>query len=330
MPGIKQRQDGRFEIRKMVNGTRKSFYANTMTEAKKIYKKLLKNKIDINKKEIEEDNKKNPTLTEWILQWEEIYKKPKVTEKTFKDMHNCLKEVFLKLGNKKLTELKTIQIQMFLNNLKQNRTKEKIELYLNNILQKAEDTELIDKNPFKAIEKSTKGKYKNICFNFEEQKLILDRIKNSTIEHEIMTYLIIGCRPAELPTNNDFNFEYNYVSIKGTKNINAKRNVDISIEFSKYMKDYLKDNKMKTHIEVQKIFKKLCRNLNINKLLLYRLRHTFASNHFAIGTPAKQVSAWMGHSTITITLDTYTDIDKSLTKEKILNLYNNYYITPKI
>lgn len=38
------------------------------------------------------------------------------------------------------------------------------------------------------------------------------------------------------------------------------------------------------------------------------------------------VSDWMGHTSITITLDTYTDIDKTVTKEKILTLYNNYYI----
>ncbi|MCI7003733.1 MAG: hypothetical protein MR904_05305 [Clostridia bacterium] len=37
------------------------------------------------------------------------------------------------------------------------------------------------------------------------------------------------------------------------------------------------------------------------------------------------VSDWMGHTSITITLDTYTDIDKTAIKEKILTLYNNYY-----
>ena len=37
------------------------------------------------------------------------------------------------------------------------------------------------------------------------------------------------------------------------------------------------------------------------------------------------VSDWMGNTSITITLDTYTDIDKTATKEKILTLYNNYY-----
>lgn len=41
------------------------------------------------------------------------------------------------------------------------------------------------------------------------------------------------------------------------------------------------------------------------------------------------VSDWMGYTSITITLDTYTDIDKTATKEKILTLYNNYYYIKK-
>lgn len=38
---------------------------------------------------------------------------------------------------------------------------------------------------------------------------------------------------------------------------------------------------------------------------LYSLRHTFATLHLGTGTPVKQVSAWMGHSTISQTADTY-------------------------
>lgn len=38
---------------------------------------------------------------------------------------------------------------------------------------------------------------------------------------------------------------------------------------------------------------------------LYTLRHTFATSHLDTGTPLKQVSAWMGHSSINQTADTY-------------------------
>ena len=63
----------------------------------------------------------------------------------------------------------------------------------------------------------------------------------------------------------------------------------------------------------------------IDKPLLYRLRHTFATNHFTIGTNTKQVQEWLGHYSSSLTLDIYTDIDKTASKEKITKLYKNFY-----
>ena len=245
-----------------------------------------------------------------------------------KDIHNSLKEVFIQLGNIKLANLTTLKIQEFLNNLNSNRTKERIQTYLNAILQKAYDIDLIKKNPFKAVQKTKKGKYKNYAFNYEEQQLIINSIKGSIIEHEIFTYLLTGARPSELPKKENFDFKNNIVIITGTKTEKSKhREIQMSKEFSAYMQEFFKTNNFKSYTVIQKEFKNICTRINLNKNLLYRLRHTFASNHFALGTPAKQVSEWMGHSSITITLDTYTDIDKTISKEKIKKLYNNFYYT---
>lgn len=325
MPGITLRKDGRYEVRKMENGIRRSIYAKTLKDAKIILNKFKNNKIKIeNKKEKQIDY----TLKEWITIWEETYKKPFVKEKTFKDIHNSLKVVFQQLGETKLSQLTALRIQEFLNKLKANRTKERIQTYLNAILQKASDLDLITKNIFKAIEKSKKGKYKNYAYTFEEQTKILNAIKNTNIEHEIYCYLLTGARPSELPKRANFDFKKNIVSIYGTKNESSKhREIQLSQNFSRYMQEYLKDNEMKNYELVQKEFKNICESIKIQKPLLYRLRHTFASNHFVLKTQTKQVSEWMGHSSITITLDTYTDIDKTSSAEKIKNLYNNYYYT---
>lgn len=67
--------------------------------------------------------------------------------------------------------------------------------------------------------------------------------------------------------------------------------------------------------------------MNIGDLSLYRLRHTFATNHFTLGTPAKRVQEWLGHGSISLTLDTYTDIDRTASAESIKKLYNRYYYT---
>ena len=324
MPGIKKRQDGRYEIRKMFNGQRVSYYTNTIEEAKKIYRKLKSNKLPVSK----EISPKKLTTLEWINQWMDTYKKNFITKKSFRDIYNSLTKFIKKFGSVYIENLNTTSIQTFLNETENNRTKDKMQIYINAFLQKAEDLSIIKKNPFRAIQKTKKKKYKNYCYTYNEQCLILNAIKDTNIEHEILTYLLTGARPSELPSEKNFDFINNIITIEGTKNENAKhREIQMSTEFSRYMQKYLSKNKMLKYEDVQKQFKNLCEQINIQKPLLYRLRHTFASNHFKLGTPAKQVAEWMGHSSISLTLDTYTDIDKTITKDKIKMLYNNYYYT---
>ncbi|MGN1213037.1 MAG: tyrosine-type recombinase/integrase [Christensenellales bacterium] len=116
------------------------------------------------------------------------------------------------------------------------------------------------------------------------------------------------------------------MNINGTKNENTlHRQVEMSEAFSKYMQEYFIKHDIQAEKYVSSKFIKICNELGIQKSLLYRLRHTFATNHFTIGTQPKLVQQWLGHSSISMTLDTYTDIDKTVTKEKIIELYNNFY-----
>lgn len=322
MPGITLRSDGRYMIRKMINGKRTTFYTRSYTEAQKILKKLQKDNILVEYK----NSTRSDKLSVWITQWEETYKRNFVSEKSFNDIHNCLKSVIEELGNIEIKKLTALQIQSFLNKLPNNRTKEKTELYLNALLQKANDLDLINKNPFKAVQKIKKGKYKNYTYSFEEQAKIIYATKNTDIECEVLIYLLTGARPAEFPTINDIDTEQRIIHIRGTKNEKSQhREVNISERFAQYLKIHLEKHKLKKYEDIQKRFKEICSECKIQKPLLYRLRHTFASNHFILKTQTKQVSDWMGHTSIKITLDTYTDIDKTATKAKILELYNNFY-----
>ena len=241
-----------------------------------------------------------------------------------------LKAVFTSLGYIKLKEITTLKLQDFINSLPNNRTKERIQTYLNAILEKAYNLDIIKKNPFKAVEKAKKGKYKNDAFTYAEQEQIINKTKGTDIECEVLIYLLTGARPTEFPTANDIDLEKQIIHINGTKNEKSKhREIEISEEFTNYLTTHLKTHSLKTHTYIQKRFKELFDKSTINKPILYKLRHTFASNHFVLGTQTKQVSDWMGHTSIKITLDTYTDIDKTATKEKIQSLYNNYYYIKK-
>lgn len=319
MKGITLRKDGRYIIRRTINHKTITKYAKTIKDAQKIYTKLKR----LNEKGEEQ---KVYTFKLWVNEWLEKYKKPFIKERSFKDIVNIISDILKVFGNYKINNITTSNIQNYLNKINKSRSKEKLQTYFNAILQKAEDIGIINKNPFKAVIKEKKGKYKNTSFNYNEQCKILEIIKNSEIEKEIYIYLLTGCRPNERPASKNFDFINNIVTINGTKNENAKeRKIEMSQEFANYIKPYIEENKRPKQCLIVKMFKELCEKNGINKPLLYRLRHTFATNHFTIGTNTKQVQEWLGHYSSSLTLDVYTDIDKTASKEKIIKLYNNFY-----
>lgn len=72
----------------------------------------------------------------------------------------------------------------------------------------------------------------------------MSELESSNIKQEILIYLMTGCRPNELPKNENFNFKANIITINGTKNENAKlRTIEMSSKFSNYIKPYIEQGK---------------------------------------------------------------------------------------
>jgi integrase len=321
MKNITKRKDNRYMIRKVINGRRVIKYARTQTEAKKVLRQLVKQT-----RKYQIDGPKNYTFEEYAQFWLDTYKKPFIKTKSYYEISRFLRKINIRFGKHTLNIITTNEIQYFLNEMPRGRTKEKVFTYFNAIMQKAVDTGIITRNPLNAVIKDKKVKCKNNAFMYAEQVKILEIIKGTDIEHEIITYLMCGCRPNELPDKSQFDFDNNLINIYGTKTENAlHRQIEMSEPYSNYMKQYFENHDMQAEKYVSRKFNELCIKAGIEKPLLYKLRHTFATNHFTLGTPAKLVQHWLGHSNISMTLDTYTDIDKTASKIKIQTLYNNYY-----
>lgn len=322
MKYITKRKDGRYMIRLTINGKRVYRYTKTIKEAQNILSTLKKDKRYSSKEFIT----KHFTLEEWTNKYMLDYKKDSVSERTYNDTLNLFKIINKQYGKTKINSLTTIMLQEFFNKIKKSRNKEKLQIYLNACLETATNLGYIKLNPMKAVKKEKRIKTKNTGYNFDEQVKILNAIKNTDIEKEIYIYLLTGCRPNELPPNENFDFENNFIIVNGTKNKNAEeRFVDMSEEFKNYIKPYIEAGQRLSEKEISKKFKEICLSIGIEKPLLYKLRHTFASNHFTLGTNAKLVQSWMGHGSVSLTLDIYTDIDRRSSKEKICKLYNNFY-----
>ena len=323
MKNITLRSDGRYMGRKQVNGQIVCVYSKTasdcITKLKRAVKDALKNP---------KTKKEKYYLYDWLDNWYETYKMPFIKYKSALHIESLIKKIKSKFDNVSLNDLTTNLIQQTFNKIQPSRQKELIVLYFNSALQKAEDLNLISKNPFKGVIRDRKQNNIRAGYTLNEQQSILAVIQGTQIEAPIIFYLCTGIRKNELTTFNltkDIDKTNNIIKIKSEKkrNNNIYRYIDATPELI----DFIESHKEAFNLSTDYIYrelKKLLSPLNI-QTGLHRLRHTFATNHFYLGTPIKLISSWLGHETVELTQNIYTHIDRTITKEDILKLYNNLY-----
>lgn len=319
MKNICKRKDGRYMGKKTINGTTFYAYAKTQTECIK----LLQKKIKENKNTNKQSSVPN-TLYKFALYWYENYKAKNVCEKSARNYYNYIQSDFKEL-NYDFKSLDLNLLQTFINNIPATRKREYCLMILKQVLKKAYEFELIKKNYGEFLVKGKIARKKIEWYNLEEQKLILENLKNEDEELLTIVYtlLLTGCRPSELKTISKEKVKENLVYINGTKTKNAKRWIKISNFLQKLLINSNIEKYFKLNTEtIGRYFSTFLNKLNI-KGTLYMLRHTFATNLFYLGVSDKERQSYMGHASSVITNDVYTDFDPTIKKNDILNLYIN-------
>nr|WP_243122403.1 tyrosine-type recombinase/integrase [Clostridium septicum] len=77
-----------------------------------------------------------------------------------------------------------------------------------------------------------------------------------------------------------------------------------------------------------KLFKKILKDNKLEDRKFHDLRHTYATRLFELGENAKTVQTILGHSNISITLDTYTHVLEDM-KVKAISKLDNLYINTR-
>lgn len=328
MPTIRYRKDKRYELRFYVNGYQYSVYSRDKSKLQKKYKEKLAQVKKVKREVVPSKY----ILEEWVDTWINTYKKPFISEGSYENIQIYFnKHILPTFGKMKLTGITIDLIQPFLNKMVKSRTKELIITYFNACLKKAKDLDYIKKNPFDLVVKDKKIKNVRPAFNIFEQEKILNHIKEKDFEFYkiILFYLATGVRRNEALTISPKDFNGLTLHIKGTKTLNSDRKIKIT----QSLKDVIINNQ--SHIfdykenYVTKKFKTYINEIGIDGTL-HSLRHSYATNQYYLGTPAKEVQILMGHSEINITLNIYTNIEIEQNKNKIVNkikeVYNKYYI----
>ena len=319
MRKIRKRKDGRWEGRICKDGKRLSCYGKTQKECYEKYKKL-KNSF----KKIEIKNKHTPkNFIEFAKIWLENYKKPEVKPQTYQIYANTVNKHLIKLKGK-IEDLSISDLQTFLNNEGQTRTKEIAFITIKQIFKKAYELDLVKKDISQFLTKGKIERKQRISFSLNEQKVILEHLTNNTISKYILAYLMLGARLSELSSIKKENIKQNYVLIKGTKTKNAERWVKISDKYQKILLNYSEPIFNCQPDTIKAKMREFFQKIGI-KGSTHMLRHTFATNLYYLGVDDNTRKQYLGHSSIVITNDIYTHLDPTITKDDIIKLYGDLY-----
>ena len=321
MKNISKRKDGRYSYRKQIAGKIITIYAKTKEQLKEKVKQY--NLIKTFKKK----PKNYLSLSKWMDEWYIKYKKNFVSHSTHYNIKSAISHINKdKFSQKDITQLTTDDIQIYLNKLSKTRTKEVICLYLNACLEKATQLNLIQKNPFRNVIKDRKIKNIRTAYTFDEQKAIFENLKETDIFAPICVYLFCGIRRQELKKDiANWIQEDNTLKVQNEKKRDGNityRYIDITEQLKQVILNNL--NQFITPKRIYIKFKEYLESLGI-KGNIHKLRHTFTTNHLYLGTPDKFIQSWLGHEDISVTKNNYMNIDRSLSKEKLMKLYGNYY-----
>ena len=314
MKNVRQRIDGRWEFRKMINRVVISFITRTKEELIKKIRDYKKSQNIVKKEKVEKD------FYSLCKNWIEIYKKGVKTQNRY---FGVFKNYFepLKIS---ITKLDKDYLQNFLNNIPGHRNRAYASYIIKGTFQNEYEKQNIKFNIAQFLKLPKAETVKGTNFTLAEQKLILENLDKTPIKNEILFYLLTGCRKSE-PYNIEINFEKNIVLIKGTKTKSSNRYIPISQKFSDYLKINFENMFTKSSDYYYRQFKEYLQKLGIEGKTLHDTRHTYSTNLYYLGVTDKQRQAFLGHSSILVTNDIYTHLDPSITKQDIVKLYNNLY-----
>ena len=199
------------------------------------------------------------------------------------------------------------------------------------------DEELIRKNISENLQrpKSNKDDKKIIAFTIEEMKEFYNLIPNSKYYMQYLIALNTGMRMGEINALHidDIDFKNKTININKTitrdenwkdaindttKTKAGTREISINMILYNKLKEYCKDKKGYLFSEDRVIstsmvtseMKRLCSKSDIIKITpsSHVLRHTFATRCIESGMPAVVLAKFLGHTDVSITLNTYTSV----------------------
>lgn len=312
---ITKRADGRWQGSRTIDGKRYFVYGKTQRETYEKLKALSGRKAREPKRE---------SLSVFALWWLKTYKLGNVGNRTYQDYENTIKaHINVTTPINKVT---TVALQELLNSMPPSRVREKVYIILRQVIRKAYELDYIKKDVSAFL---TVGKKENKspreALTLEEQKRLINALGDDMFSRRVLFYLCTGARPAEIATVRQDEIKTGWILIHGTKTKNAVRWIKVSAKISDMLRgessEFFKfDNK-----RFRERLQRFCEQNNVcDKIDVYTLRHTFATNLYILRVPEKDRQTYMGHAPgSALTNGVYTTFSPDTTPQNIYDIYGD-------
>ena len=329
----KPRADGRFQGYYTRDGKKHYVYGKSEQEVKIKIEVLLQNGEPKKRPTKAESKKAIPTVTEWLEKWIELYKAPNLKPSTLQRMRSSIKAAELKIGEKKLTQITAEDLQELLLGIEGLRSRELLRGYLDQALKKAVMSGYILRNPCDALElKKHKAARRHALTALQQEQFV--KAVNGIKMRPLMLFLLgTGLRIGEALalTYADIDFDAKTVSVnKNVVFIGGKRiDQDTPKSTAGIRTIPVPDNILRllcgehrekdlvfpfTYSAVRNCFRRIGEKLDF-QISPHILRHTYATRLEEAGISPKLKQYLLGHSSLEMTQNTYTDIQLEYVKE---------------
>lgn len=332
---VRKRADGSWEGRYYINGNRYSVYAPNKVECVEKLNSAVKNKDSIAK---ETRQNKHFILNEWFDNWIKTYKAPNIKPQSlFGITSKYNKYIRESLGKRKINTITPLDWQKLFNNINYPSTARKLFTYMKSCYEKAMVNKVITDNPMLGVDLNFNHRTKEKFVPTKEQlnellSCLYERRKELALVSEFisLTGLRVGEACALSIEDIDFdnkvifiNKSYNrYLkAITDPKTSNSIRTIPLFSRAEDIIAEYID-----LYGQKETIFHKISSNNITNALKYYAkkcglegitphsLRHYFSTICREADVDEKVVQKWMGHSSILMTLDTYTHVKEDFNR----------------
>lgn len=297
------------------NPKAKTWYARKRIDGRQVYisGRSQRKVIEKLKRLLKIEEKKKPegyTLASWYEKWLVVFK-ANVKERTKYDYNICYKNIPEEILDKKLLDIKPIDVVLFLETITSTRQCQKVFELLRMLFNDAEKMGIIQKNIMNNIDKPKHTRSKGIVLTKKEQEVFLQKCEGNKYSDVFKVLLFEGLRIGEALalTGEDISLSKNWINVDKsmtnstvdtTKNTQSVRHVPLfqntKILLTKYA-NYGKRRIFQVSYSVcERNFKQILKESDLDiSISMHDLRHTFITNCKNKNIPEHIIQSWVGH-----------------------------------